>query len=630
MADILGTNVAAAIVPFSTEDTFATHYAKYGNGGWREVQTIEEMNAIPTARREEGMAVYVTGHNNGTLFILTNGEFVEKTFGGSSGVTEERLQEVVSAKQDKLTFDATPTAGSTNPVTSSGIKTAIDAKQDIITGSDGEILYHNGSNVFTQMLLNEGMVCNSDEEIEECKGDVPTFAEVFSSWRMFSQLNGKDNAVANDMNGWYYDSEKDTIVQPINSTSFTGYVSPKSYSNYDVTVRLYSSGNDNDQMGMVAAFAVDSSGKEHTLAFIRSPSNNDGKYKWICKVDHCVYNMGATTYNQIILVDNTPTTPKPTGTAASTTNWNTATVGVGTVINMTRKGNIITGTCSQFNSTTLDPNTTITIDLDALSEKYPVLNNFKGSSPWGYASFSQPYSMYENINVTNPDGYIYDLKNNQVLQFDSTSKTWKPISGMTPLSVLGVGRLSFNKKTNKLYYSTALGIIQIADISSSSSSGGSELPDQTDMFGKYLRTDGTNAYWDLLDNKYLKGGWREFNTIEERDALPTDRQIYGMAAYVVEESKLYILKEEGWEEFNVFNTDSFVTRDEVTEMLQTYVFTQGVANQIWNINHNLNNYPSVTVVDTSGNEVVGDVTYIDKNNITIEFSSAFAGSAYLN
>lgn len=32
----------------------------------------------------------------------------------------------ISGKQDKLTFDTTPTANSTNPVTSSGIKNAID------------------------------------------------------------------------------------------------------------------------------------------------------------------------------------------------------------------------------------------------------------------------------------------------------------------------------------------------------------------------------------------------------------------------------------------------------------------------------------------------------------------------
>lgn len=33
----------------------------------------------------------------------------------------------LSKKQDKLTFDTTPTANSSNPVTSSGIKTAIDS-----------------------------------------------------------------------------------------------------------------------------------------------------------------------------------------------------------------------------------------------------------------------------------------------------------------------------------------------------------------------------------------------------------------------------------------------------------------------------------------------------------------------
>ena len=35
--------------------------------------------------------------------------------------------------QDKLTFDTTPTAGSTNPVTSGGVKTALDGKQNTLT-----------------------------------------------------------------------------------------------------------------------------------------------------------------------------------------------------------------------------------------------------------------------------------------------------------------------------------------------------------------------------------------------------------------------------------------------------------------------------------------------------------------
>jgi hypothetical protein len=37
MANIQGTNVAAPVVPFTTEDIYATHDAKYGKGGYRSV-----------------------------------------------------------------------------------------------------------------------------------------------------------------------------------------------------------------------------------------------------------------------------------------------------------------------------------------------------------------------------------------------------------------------------------------------------------------------------------------------------------------------------------------------------------------------------------------------------------------
>ena len=73
MANISGTNLAAGIAPFTTEDSYATHYAKYGKGGWHSVSTIAERDAIPVQRREEGMAVYVTSEKN--LYILRNGSW---------------------------------------------------------------------------------------------------------------------------------------------------------------------------------------------------------------------------------------------------------------------------------------------------------------------------------------------------------------------------------------------------------------------------------------------------------------------------------------------------------------------------------------------------------------------------
>lgn len=59
MASISGTNVAAGVVPFTTDDTFPTHYSEYGKGGWKEVQLESDKDLIPESRRTTGMAVYV-------------------------------------------------------------------------------------------------------------------------------------------------------------------------------------------------------------------------------------------------------------------------------------------------------------------------------------------------------------------------------------------------------------------------------------------------------------------------------------------------------------------------------------------------------------------------------------------
>lgn len=52
-----------------------------------------------------------------------------------------------STKQDKLTFDTTPTEGSTNPVTSDGIKKAIDAKTVFV---DGHLVFPNGGELWVE------------------------------------------------------------------------------------------------------------------------------------------------------------------------------------------------------------------------------------------------------------------------------------------------------------------------------------------------------------------------------------------------------------------------------------------------------------------------------------------------
>lgn len=62
----------------------------------------------------------------------------------------------------------------------------------------------------------------------------------------------------------------------------------------------------------------------------------------------------------------------------------------------------------------------------------------------------------------------------------------------------------------------------------------------------------------------------------------------------------------------------------------TYVHTQGAPSSSWSITHNMNKYPSVTIVDSSNNTVEGEVVYNSLTSLTVNFSGSFSGKAYIN
>lgn len=61
-----------------------------------------------------------------------------------------------------------------------------------------------------------------------------------------------------------------------------------------------------------------------------------------------------------------------------------------------------------------------------------------------------------------------------------------------------------------------------------------------------------------------------------------------------------------------------------------YVHTQLAPSALWTIVHGLNRFPSVSVVDSGGSVVIGDVLYVDENTIEATFTATFGGKAYLN
>lgn len=125
----------------------------------------------------------------------------------------------------------------------------------------------------------------------------------------------------------------------------------------------------------------------------------------------------------------------------------------------------------------------------------------------------------------------------------------------------------------------------------------------------------------------LLGGWHEVAQLADRDALPADRREVGMACWVEAVATLYILTggttNANWVAFSAGGGGGGGGATTVT-------FNQSSASASWTIIHNLSRFPSVTVVDSAGTTVEGDVQYLSANALTVAFAYPFAGVAYLN
>lgn len=57
---------------------------------------------------------------------------------------------------------------------------------------------------------------------------------------------------------------------------------------------------------------------------------------------------------------------------------------------------------------------------------------------------------------------------------------------------------------------------------------------------------------------------------------------------------------------------------------------QSAPSALWAVEHNLGKRPSVHTVDSAGTVVEGAITWLDANNLIVEFAGAMAGEAYIN
>ena len=181
---------------------------------------------------------------------------------------------------------------------------------------------------------------------------------------------------------------------------------------------------------------------------------------------------------------------------------------------------------------------------------------------------------------------------------------------------------------------------------------------------------GGSSYWELitedsegnpLDEPYIL---TEYSAVSARElsahgvgvGLPDDESTGG-GYDRLDDWLIYDTEKEGWvlsaklgkdllDKHNGLSTeltDKYIElRDKDTELENKYNELKdkdgdkyykvevNIPSTIWEINHNLNKYPAVTVINNDNQIVIGDVIYTDENNLTITFSAEFTGKVICN
>lgn len=73
-----------------------------------------------------------------------------------------------------------------------------------------------------------------------------------------------------------------------------------------------------------------------------------------------------------------------------------------------------------------------------------------------------------------------------------------------------------------------------------------------------------------------------------------------------------------------------LTLEQKSELKGIYTHDQILSSKSWVIDHNLGEYPSIVVLDSAGDVVIGEIKYDSFNRVTINFTASISGKAYLS
>lgn len=362
------------------------------------------------------------------------------------------------------------------------------------SGKNGEVYFATRDTVTektsitnkTLMDLNV-FVCENNDDLNDVINfpNITMTRNMFADWEIGSFYRDKWYGYDNDFGGsdlltkgyanWErLDSNPKIIKQKINTGDYTFCTTPYATDNFDITLSVKSTNDDDDMFGIVASYIEDENGRPHTLTFLRHGGHqastylgNDGLYTFACLCDRKIC--------------------AKLGTEETSANWNDTYPG-GVAMRVIRDGNklsAITGEpVSNGYTASLnydDPIYRIELDLEKLtispgqSDKVKIdsdaisnLTLFKDKpGKIGVYNFSQADTYY-TFPQFNTEKIVIMADSNQISScyVDANgNNVLTPIEiEQTPQEYVGIGRFTKNTITNKTFYVTQSGFIKVSEL----------------------------------------------------------------------------------------------------------------------------------------------------------------------
>ena len=371
-------------------------------------------------------------------------------------------------------------------------------------GDIGTVFLNTGSTnpVIHVPMVKRYYICETTEEVEKCKNNIPSMKEMFNSWKRISHATttsypaivtnpGGQPAAPSELLTWEYDTTENIIRNNTNSISWIGLISPDKYTEYETEIIFNAKTNDDDSIGFIIAFTIDENGIEHTLSVSRSPGGNN---KWVMYYDIGNStaatlqskptplkwgngNYGATA-DEAGYVTGGPANPDGDGTAGWSIHPN------GTRIYVSRRGNIVTAKTTDIGEAdgAFIEDATMTIDLTSQER----LTKFIRPCNIGYLAASNPYTTWYTQYFRDPSSNIYDVTRGVAIVFDQETNSWIDDATINIYDSMRPGTLGYNYLTNKLFFIRENNVERVAISSVPITDGG----------GLNLDSEG-NAYVDF-------------------------------------------------------------------------------------------------------------------------------------